>query len=174
MRLHKRKYPVAFFYGPERLGRTTPASMQVVFSRDTVDGDKITGIVGTLRNPRKQDVRALGVVAILSVQFPRTGAMQHEHEHLCDDLVDAVTTEVGDWCVSSQAGQPEWVESRYLSEEEVSGAELGAGVHYIIRFRISRGVYTRDFDGAGLDEGTISKATSGTEVTVNGQHEEVI
>jgi hypothetical protein len=173
-RLHRRKYPVVFSYGPERLGRTAPASMHIVFSRDTVDGDKCTGIIGALRNPRKQDVRTLGVVAILSVQFPRAGAMQHEHEHLCDTLVDAVIVEIGDWCVSSQAGQPEWVETRYLSDEEVSGAELGAGVHYIIRFRIARGVYALDFDGSILDEGIISKVISGAEVTVNGQQEEVI
>jgi len=149
-RLQARKYPVSVFYGPERVSSEQCDSMRIVFERDV---DAIPGaVLGWSNNPRATGVRSLGVLATVEVSSGLVGARLSEHQHECDNLVDALLVELYAWGAESRAGYLPVTETRYLSPEERAGSERSNGVAYAIRFQVPRGVYRRDYEGNAASE----------------------
>jgi hypothetical protein len=167
--LHTRKWPVAVEYAGARITHGNE-SLRVCFERDCESGDGVGPVRGEQRNPRKQAARTLGVIATVFVQSPKDGARRNEHEHLCDDLVDALICEIGNWGTVSKAGDIPFTESRYLLPEEMANEySCSTGVIYRLRFHVSRGVFTRDFDGSALGEATPAITTITTKVSPDGE-----
>lgn len=156
-----RSYPVDVHYYDMPL-QAGAAGLRVTFGRDTRGGDRVGPVVGALRNPKGVWNRQLGVTIVLHVASGLPGAMRAEHEHLCDDLVDAVLTQLFAWCSESKASVPEILETSYVAPDEVEHVPVIfgmpahptpiEGVVYVIRVSISRGVTRRDYDGSALTE----------------------
>jgi hypothetical protein len=154
--LHTRKWPVLVEYG-KRTQRVGRYSMIVVLSRDHEAGDTVSTVLGFQHNPRKAFTRGIGVRADVYVRSSLAGARLCEHEHDCDDLVDALLTALDQWTTAARAGQVEIVEARYLSPDEHDGSDCGAGVVYRLRFRVQRGVTTEDYGGAARETAILAE-----------------
>ncbi|MFA5706314.1 MAG: hypothetical protein WDA41_08170 [Candidatus Neomarinimicrobiota bacterium] len=166
-----RGFPVAVRYGRERTQRELPSSHAgvIVFERDLDTGDRIAAPLTSNRNPRLVRTRALGVTCTIFARSPLAGARQCEHEHDCDQIVDAVIVALYEWGTAARAGAIEYSEARYLRPEDVSGSEIGAGVAYRLRFAVPRGVSTRDWQGHALPEVAITGTTTATRARREGQ-----
>lgn len=149
VRLHARSWPVAFYYADSAIPPTKNGSLVVRVYRDRESGDGVTYAEGLQRVPRKLVERRLGVVADVYVSASAAGARVQDHEHICDDLIDALVCEIDMWGVSSRAGHIEFSESRYLTREEMDAIACGKGygVAYRLRYHVPRGVTVRDYDG---------------------------
>ncbi len=168
------KWPVAVSYDRDLLTKHGSSTMRVVFERDTSKGDAVGPAAGFDRNPRKTAVRRLGVQCTVFIQSPTRGARKNEHEHLCDDLIDALLGEIQDWGTASRAGDIAIDESRYLSSDECATAGVTAGVAYVLRFKVPRGVRTRDYTGDALPEGSFTASTTAVKVSNDGANYEDI
>lgn len=173
--LRARKFPVAVVYGERVLREFVTAGMVITAARDTERGDSVGDPIGSRgNNPAQLRTRQLGVVLHLHVASPLAGARINEHEHDCDALVDAVITELLDWVTATRAGTIVFDEARYLSPEEINGAEHSTGVVYRMRFRVPRGVTRRDYEGLGRPTATLAGVVTATHVKREGQSEEII
>ena len=174
--LKARKWPVLVEYETrtKRIGRY---SMAVAFERDRQGGDENDPPVGSHTNPRVMFTRRLGVRVEIFAKSSVSGARSNEHQHECDDLVDAVLTALYDWTTAAKAGAIEWIEARYLADEEIDDAERSSGAVYLLRFRIRRGVSRKDYGGGAAETATLAKvgnaSTGARLVKPNGEIEVV-
>jgi hypothetical protein len=143
--LQTRKYPVAVYYGPERVSYVGADDLRITLSR--AGGDVIAPPKGEQANGRKRYTRHLGVLARIQARSPVAGARVNEHEHECDALVDALITALYEWASAWQSivviGN-----GAYVLPEEFNGAEIGSSVVYDLPFHVARGVITKDYEGA--------------------------
>jgi hypothetical protein len=162
--LAARLFPVRVQYGPERVSRTEPSTSSgvIIFSRDRSQSDVIRAYPASQRNPRAVRVRDLAVAVTVIARSPLKGARGCEHEHDCDQIVDGLIVALTEWSTEGKAGAIDFVEARYLTPEEFSGAEVGAGVAYRIRMRVPRAVLARNYEGAAQPTATLD----GVEMTV--------
>lgn len=174
VRLKARGFPVDVRVGRDYPGRGAYASNVIMLDRDRVKGDAVLPVKGSDRNPRRGLTRALGVVADFYVQSTLPGARLHEHEHLCDDIVDGFLSELAAWVTEACAGDLLVAESRYLAPEEVTGAEVGAGVVYRLGFALQRGVTRVTFAGEGQPTAAPSRVGTSTRVSADGTNYEDI
>jgi hypothetical protein len=142
--LRAQSYPVRVVYGPERLSRGPQAGqMLVVFERDRESGDGVQPAKGSNNNPRAMRVRDIGVVATVYASSSAPGAKVHEHEHVCDQLVDALVVAIDNWFVEGKTGQlAEYSATRMLDAAEFEADEMRAwpGCVYRLAFKLPRGV----------------------------------
>jgi len=184
--LVERGFPVDAHYGTQVL-KSGAMGLRVAFGRDTRGGDLVEAVIGAQRNPKGIWSRQLGVIVVLHVASGLASAMLPEHEHECDDLVDGLLTELFTWCSTGKALVPVIVESAYVAPDEVPLiAEVYGmpahpapveGVAYVLRFRISRGVTRRDYDGSAATEvaaGDYSVSTDTERVAIPGGDWETI
>jgi hypothetical protein len=162
-RLTARKFPFPVVYGPEQHDRDA-FDTTIVFQRDESVNDTIGSPQGQQRNPRKHYTRKLAVVATIYAKSTEPNAMIGDHEWLCEQLVDAVTVALDEWCSEAKAGEPEYGEMRYLRREEMGKLETWPGRAYVVRFKIGRGVMARDYLGAAQPQGTMSGFSNTTQV----------
>lgn len=171
-------FPVTIVYGetPITAASIVARSHSIEFARDRQNGDKISNPQGAKRDPRSKvvAVRLVGVRVVIRARVSVTGARINEHEHECDDLVDAVIARLTQWTTAAKCGgDPEWRESRYLAEDEL-GADAPAtgghvsGVAYLLRFGIPRGVTARRYDGVGSPTTKFAGIIPGVKVAVPG------
>jgi len=152
--LAAQKFPFEVRYVPERTAIEQTAPTQIHFSRCRLAPDLIGTPRGQQRNPRKVYTRQLCVDVVVYASSTLAGAMIQEHEDLCDQLVDALVCRIDEWCTATKALDPDYVEMRYLTVEELQGLEGWPGVAYLLRFRVGRGVTLRTFVGEGKPTGT--------------------
>jgi hypothetical protein len=169
--LAAQKFPFEVRYLPERTMIEQTAPTQIHFSRCRLASDMIGSPSGQQRNPRKLYTRKLAVDVLVFASSTHPGAMIQEHEDLCDQIVDALTCRIDEWCTGARAGEPEYVEMRYLTVEELQGLEGWPGVVYLLRFRIGRGVTVRTFLGEAKPTGSAASFTNTSEVTLAGSEE---
>ena len=169
-----RKFPTQFHYGPEPLERLGFFSHTIVIQRDTPHGDLVGAPIGIRRNPRLVRVRSIGVVANIFAQSTLPGARINEHEHECDQVVDALIVALYEWGVASGAGEIQIGESRYLSSGERDDVEQWPGVVYLMRFMVPRAVLTRDYDGAAQPTGAPTGVSLVSRVSTDGESFEEI
>ena len=156
--LHALKYPVRFRYGTGRLEWSGRHFGWIRVERDPTLGDVVGPPIGVQANPKRVECRALGVVLTAYVKAPLDGAQLHEHEHVCDELVDALQIALAEWCVLAKTGAPpSYTETRYLTPEEYDDVEVGAGVIYRMRFAVNRGVAKRDYKGFARETVTLGE-----------------
>lgn len=175
--LRGRGWPVRVVYGRERMKREAIPSMLVVIERDDDQGDSVGGPIGVNRNPRSSSVRYLGVRADVYVRDGRAGAMLHEHQHVCDDLVDALVVALFEWQEAAKVPAFTYAESRYLKPEEINGDKGGehtTGVVYRLRFAVPRGVTAKTYEGAAEETVALDAVTTTTRVTLNGDDYETV
>jgi len=145
--LAERKFPFPFYYVPERAQIAQTAPTQIHFMRSREATDLVGAPQGQQKNPRKVYTRRLAVDVIVYAAATDPGAMLQEHEGLCDQIVDALVCAIDTWCTHGKAGEPEYLEMRYLSAAELGGLEAWPGVVYLLRFRIGRGVTAKTYLG---------------------------
>ncbi len=162
-RLSARKFPFPVVYGPEQHDRDS-FDTTIVFERDEKQNDTLGTAQGFQRNPRKHYTRKLAVVATVYAKATVANAMIGDHEFLCEQLVDAVTVAIDEWCSEAKAGEPEYGEMRYLRRDEMGKLETWPGRAYVVRFKIGRGVMARDYLGAAQPQGTMAGFRNTTEV----------
>ena len=167
-RLHLRKFPLKVHYGPERLTREITRSLVILVRRDQQLGDQVRAVVGAERNPRKSQVRDIGVVADIYASANVTGARINEHQHLCDQVVDAFLVALHKWGFESGAGHIPIAEARYLTSAEKEAEELGPSLVYRLRFRVPRAILDRDYEGNAAPEASPSGLATQTRITVDG------
>lgn len=159
-RMHARKFPTQFAYGPEHTAREGHHfSNLIVIERDREQSDEVEAAHGQVRNARKKFTRRLAAKATIFANCTSPGAHVGEHERVCEALVDALLVEIEDWGTESRAGQIPIKESRYLSAHERSDVETWPGLVYLVRFLVPRGVQRLDYTGAGLPTGAASSVT---------------
>jgi hypothetical protein len=175
-RLVLRKFPVRVVYGPERLARDCPstAAITIVIERDRTRGDAVRAAPTTRTNPRLLRVRDIGCAATVFARSSLPGAQVHEHEHDCDQVVDALLIALVEWGVENQAGTGEISGGRFLSPSEVAGAEHLSGVVYQLQFRVPRGLLVRDYEGAAQPTGTLDGITTALRVSLDGVSYEAV
>ena len=179
--LNARGFPVEICYGKARQRLSSDVGIKgrrIVIDRDRTRSDSIEPFPGGQRNPRALSVRGVAVEALISAESPLAGARQNEHEHDCDQIVDAFLVELREWCVAARAGEPPIDEARYLGPNDYPPEEAPpAGVTYRVRFRVPRAILRRAYDGTGEPTGTIASpgvAFSVLRVTLDGEsYEEV-
>jgi len=158
--LAARGYPAPVRYA-ERYARTGNAPGYVVTARrDHAGGDAVTSVSSPQRNPKRQRVRQVGVEFRVYASASVSGATRGEHEDEADKLVDAIIVEIDKWCVENQRFLPDYVEARFLADEERDDGERGAGAVYLFRVRFGRGVLERDYDGGAKSTGTIASVNA--------------
>jgi hypothetical protein len=162
------RFPVAVVYGPERLTReAVHGRPTIVVERDTEQSDSLSH-VAVRGNARKLFVRELAVRARVYAQSSLPGAHAHDHEDLCEKIVDAFLVALYQWGVEGKAGAIPITEAKYIPPPE--GFEQFPGVVYSIRFRVPRSVDERTFAGetaagAARPTGTIAGIANRTDVT---------
>ena len=167
-RLHLRKFPVRVHYGPERLTRDICRSPSILIRRDREGGDKVRPAVGANSNPRLLGVRDLGVIADIYAAAGMSGARLNEHEHLCDQIVDAFLCVLYEWGAASKAGAIAISEARYLTDAEREAEEVSPGLVYRLRFGVPRAISVRDYEGSALPTAAFASTSTTTRVTVDG------
>lgn len=142
--LRAQRYPVRVVYGPERLSRGPgPGQTVIVFERDRETGDGVRGNKGSSSNPRSMRIRDLGVIVTVYASSSAAGAKTHEHEHACDQIVDALIVAIDNWFVEGKTGQLcEYNVSRMMSASELESEEMRSwpGCVYRLQFDLPRGV----------------------------------
>ena len=146
-KLRARGFPATCIYGGERLSFDGFASNLFRFERDPDQADAVgypRGSVGELSKPLKA-IRSLATRVTVYGQSPLSGAMLPEHEHECEQLVDAVIVALAEWVVEARASVVplEITEARYVTdagERKRVYAEGWPGVVYALRFRVPRAV----------------------------------
>jgi hypothetical protein len=142
--LSARKYPVRVVYGPEHLARPPHAGQPlIVFERDRESGDGVRPVKGARGTERAMRVRELGVIVTVYAASSAASARTEEHEHACDQIVDALIVALDEWFVEGKTGRLcEYSESRMMNAEEFEDAHFRQwpGCAYRIRFDLPRGV----------------------------------
>lgn len=170
--LDAQKFPFPVYYVPQRTKIEQTAPTQIHFARCRLASDLIGTPQGQQRNPRKVYTRKLCVDVLVYASSTLPGAMIQEHEDLCDQLVDALVCRIDEWCTATKAGEPEYVEMRYLTEEELQELEGWPGVVYLLRFRIGRGVTLKTFLGEGKPTGSPANVKNTSRISLaNGPEE---
>lgn len=146
--LKARKYPVRVVYGPEHLKRGPQAGQPlIVFERDRESGDGVKPVKAARGTERVMRVRELGVVVTVYASSSASSPRTEEHEHACDQIVDALVVALDEWFVEGKTGQlVEYTESKMLGSRDLE--ELGfspeirqwPGCVYRMRFDLPRGV----------------------------------
>lgn len=165
--LAARKYPYPVLYGPERVQRHGYAQA-IVFERDRTQNDTIGAPNGRQQNPQKQYTRGLACVATVYAASSLAGAHVGDHERECEAVVDGVVTALNDWVTEARSGV-DFVGGTYLDAKTRDGVEQWPGVAYELRFRILRGVFRRDYDGAAQPTGTVAGVARTTLVSYTGR-----
>jgi hypothetical protein len=156
-RLVARGFPVEVRYGVDRLSSAVGvADRRIVVERDRRGGDTFSPYPGGRGNPRAVGVRGVGVTATVLARSPKRGALLHDHEHDCDQLVDALLVELREWCAEAKAGEPEIVEGRLLGPQDFLGEVPPEGAAYQLRFRVSRATLCRDYEGDAEPTGALA------------------
>lgn len=172
--LRDRGYPVSVQYGPDRVSTEGYHFSSIIFELDRNAGDQIDPPAGSATNPRYRWIRKVGVVATIRTAVAIDGAMCHDHEDENQKLVDALVCAIGYWCSANKSRAPEFYEARPMFAEEigVEGDSNGAG--YVLKFRVARGIYERDYDGSALPTGSPTKASNTSRVTADGTNYEEV
>lgn len=161
-------FPVNVYYGPERLTRDGYYDSEIVIERDRTAADTIDTAHGNNPNPRRTRTRDLAAFATIYARSGLPGAHIGDHEYFCEQLIDALTV-----CFVSWATQGRSVvavtDARYVDAKARGGVETWPGVVYVIKFRVSRGVYDRYYTGAGRLEGAAAHAAGTVVVTQDGK-----
>lgn len=165
-RLAARLFPVRVAYGPERCVREGYDPF-VLLERDREASDKIGPPVGSQRNPRLITVRALAVVALIYARSTLPGARVEDHEHDCEQVVDALITELYAWGSEGRTGGIAFTEARYLAAADRNDVETWPGVVYRLKFSVPRGVRVLDYVGAGRPTGTPAGVGGDVEIRRN-------
>lgn len=158
-RLVARGFPVEVRYGRDgdRLSSSVGVSgRRIVIERDRRGADAFGPFPGARGNPRSVGVRGIACTATVFAESPKRGARMVEHERDCDQLTDALLVELREWCAEAKAGEPEIVEGRLLGPDDFTGEPLPAGAAYRLRFRVSRAIARRDYEGDAEPTGTIA------------------
>lgn len=166
--LAAQKFPVSVSYGAQQITRTASVC-KVEIERDRKAGDTISGPLGGNRNPKTLGVRSIGVQAIVSVKSGLDGARLSDHEELCDAVVDALYCAVSDW-IAANIHLREFAvyEATYLDERpDGTAVNRPAEAVYSLKFRVPRGLYSRDFKGQGLPEGSPTATTGEIRIARN-------
>lgn len=152
-RFTARKFPVRFEFGPERTKREL-YDTAIVMGRDSDKSDGFAPAEGSKGHVAGMiGVRDLAAYAKIYANSSLPGAAIHDHEEYCELLIDALYTELFNWCKEHKRSAPTIPEARYMSGEEL-GVEVFAGVVYLMRFRVTRGMFVRDYNGADALTGT--------------------
>lgn len=167
-RFTKRKFPVRFEFGPERVAREFFATT-IVMARD----DKSDTFTPTAGTQGQSGVRELASVAKIYANSPLHGAMIHDHQEFCELLVDAFYVELKNWCEGHKRRPPTISEARFMTPAEV-GAEFPMGVVYLLRFRVTRGMFERDYNGAGALTGSPAGVGGELIVSSHGTGQEIV
>ncbi len=164
--LAARKYPVRVEYGPESTVRVAPQSV-IVIDRDRDASETIGAAHGVQRNVKKVLGRALPCRALVFACSTEEGARVQEHEHECDRYVDGLLSALEEWTTRAQTAVTYGGARFAKSGDGVEGVELQTwpGVVYLVTFAIGRGVYARDYTGAGQPEMPV--AAAGLHGTIN-------
>ncbi len=162
--LDTQKFPFPVHYVPQRHALEQTAPTQIHFMRSRHASDLVQAAQGQQRNPRKLNTRRIAVDCLIYASSTLPGAMLQEHEGLCDQIVDAVVCALDTWCTGGRAGEPEFVECRYLDTEELAELESWPGVVYLLRFRIGRGVTVQTFLGEAKPTGTAANVANTSQI----------
>lgn len=166
--LRARGFPLRIAYGPEAHRRNTHDS-GIVIERDRTGGDgTLREVIGNGRNPQKFRVRDLGCVATIYAQSSLAGARIQDHEHLCDDFVDALIIALQEWGTMAKAGNVPVTQAGYVAAAEFADVETWPGVVYRMRFQVSRAVAKRTYEGAARPTGAVTGVTNRTDVRREG------
>jgi hypothetical protein len=152
--LQAQKFPFPFYYVPARTRVDQTGPTQIHFMRSRQATDLIASPQGQQKNARRLYTRKLSVDVLVYAASTLPAAMLQEHEGLCDQIVDALVCAVDTWCTGGIAGEPEYVEMRYLDNDELQELEQWPGVVYLLRFRIGRGVTAKTFLGEAKPTGS--------------------
>lgn len=169
-----RKYPTPFKYSPERTKREL-FDTAIVMGRDTGANDATLPAEGSKGHAAGMvGVRQLAAFAKFYVNSTLEGADTHDHEESCEVLIDAFQVELFRWAKLNRRGAIPIVEARYLTTLELE-TEICAGVVYLLRFRVGRGLYVRDYNAASpLTNAPAGVHTNEIDISSNGQGREVI
>jgi hypothetical protein len=174
--LRAKKYPAPIVYGPERLTRGQPVESSIIIERDRGMSDVIGPVKATEHaRPRSSTpatvaprilTRHMAVAATFYIQSTLESARVNEHEAECEAYVDAFLVALHTWCTVGLSGY-EVAEARYLAASEVDkdhAPEAWAGVVYVLRFRLARGVYVLDYTGAARSTGTVQHVSNTADI----------
>ena len=174
--LAERGFPFAVHYGPDRVSPSdlTAYAGRIVIERDREAGDTVGGPIGSRgQNPATPRVRRLGCVATVIARASVDGARVNEHEHDCDQAVDALIVALYDWAAEGRS-IVEVGAGRYLQDEEINGAPVGVGVVYRLAFTVARAVEARTFEGAARETVTLDDVNTSVRVTLDGENFEPV
>lgn len=166
-KLAARKFPTVIEYGPRFAAIEDWRDHLVVVERDRENADQLEPGNGFNENPRRVCNRGLAVRATIYAKSTLDGSRINEHEYECEQIVDGLITALTQWGTEQNARlggiAASIQEARYLRKEELpQSAETWPGVVYLLRFRVSRGVYVRDYLGQARPTG----AATGVENTL--------
>jgi hypothetical protein len=112
--------------------------------------------------------RMLAVSATIYARSSLPGAMVQDHEHVCEQFVDALLVSLYEWQASEQAGAISVSEARYLTAADRNDVETWPGVVYVIRFSVPRAVFALTYLGEAKPTGAASGVSSHTQVSAPG------
>jgi hypothetical protein len=162
-----RKFPIPLVYGPEIAGSESLAT-RIVVERDRDAADQLGPPRGARANPRGVFTRELCGKATIYASSTIPGAHIGDHEHDCEQYIDAFLVAFREWCSSRKHDGAVFTELRYLKAEEFNAPSVWPGVAYVIRFRVPRGVFALTFSGDGRPTQKLGGFQNRTEVTTAG------
>jgi hypothetical protein len=165
------KFPTVIEYGPRRTTVETYRDHLVIIERDRDATDNLAEVNGQQTNPRRLCNRALAAKATIYAQSRLDGARVNEHEFECEQIVDALIVALAEWGSAERARLgsvvPTIQEARYLKLSEFQEGEQWPGVVYVLKFRINRGVYKKNYEGAARPTGAAAGVTNVIEIRQN-------
>ncbi len=154
--LAARKFPFAVEYGPERTTRVAPFNA-IVIDRDRDANEAIGAAPALQRNPKKVLRRDIPCRALVYAFSSVDGARVCDHEHECDRYVDGLVSALDEWATAAK-GEVTFTGARFATPADGVDSEAWPGVVYAVTFTVGRGVYARDYTGAGQAEGSVAGA----------------
>jgi hypothetical protein len=171
-KLTARKFPTQIEYGPRRMAVEAWHDHLVIIERDRDATDSLAPANGLQTNPRRICNRGLAVKATIYARSALDDARVNEHEHECEQIVDALIVALQEWGTEARARlgdvTPTVSESRYLKLSEFPEQETWPGVVYVLRFRVMRGVVVRDYEGSARPTGSAAFVGNGIALRQNG------
>lgn len=178
VKLKAQLFPTAIEYGPRRLSVETYHDHLVIIERDREATDQLAPANGHQVNPRRYFNRTLAVKATIYAQSRLDGARVNEHEAECEQIVDALLVALQEWGaeVVARLGDvtPTISEMRYLKLTEFQEGEAWPGVVYVLKFRVGRGVYRRNYELGARPQGAAAHVGGTVEIRQNADDDPIV
>jgi hypothetical protein len=143
--------PYSVIDGPENFGTVTWGRPRIVIEHDD---DAFSFVRSQRPNPKQRHTVRCGYKLTIYAQSTKSGAQWFEHLRLAEHVRDMVLVAM-DRVAAARKNEWEPKSGKFITPDDLTGAEIAAGAVYQIAFTFDRGVQDVTWAGAAKPETTL-------------------